>query len=141
MVEEISVLLIDGPAGRQAALPILRQLCCLVATAGSARQAMKRLRAGRFDLVITELDLPDLHGLCLLSILRRLYPDLPVLVLTRDPSLENMIKALTLGAEGYLHKTEARGEISLCIQEILRVRSTPLFPAIRSSPAPAPNPR
>jgi DNA-binding NtrC family response regulator len=128
METESSVLLIDDPCEWQATIAILRRLCCIVVTASGAKEALKRLRTGRFDLVILELNLPDLNGLCLLSILKRLYPDLSVLVLTWDPSVESMVRALRLKADGYLHKLDDRQQIFICLQEILKQRSG-TFPA------------
>jgi signal transduction histidine kinase len=75
-----------------------------VATASSGAEALRALRAGTFDLVLTDLRLEDLDGLAILAELRRTAPDTVAIMLTGYASLESAIKALREGAYDYLVK-------------------------------------
>lgn len=118
---ERAVLIVDEDPHFYASLAqVLIQGGYLICGALSARQALNLLRDQPFDLLILDLLLTETSGLCLLSIVRRLYPGLPVLVLTQDDSLENTLKALRLGARGYLAKTVLPEQVLYCVDEILK---------------------
>ena len=101
-------------------------------SANSARAALSCLRDEFFDLAVLNLQLPDAHGLCLLSMMRKLYPRLPVLVLSEDESTGVLVKALRLGAKGYLIAPFDLGQVLFCIDEILKQESS--FHQNRSRP-------
>jgi DNA-binding NtrC family response regulator len=103
-----------------------------IRSANSARGALGCLRDYVSDLAVLNLQLPDAHGLCLLSMMNRLYPSLPVLVLSEDESTEVMVKALRLGAKGYLIAPFDLGQILFCIGEIFKQEQR--FPQNRSRP-------
>ena len=92
----------------------------------SAREALGCLKDHPFDLSVLDLQLPDAHGLCLLAIMKRLYPRLPVLVLSADETTETMIHALRLGARAYLLAPVDLGQLLYCIDETLKVRQAEL---------------
>ncbi|MBD3369287.1 response regulator [Candidatus Fermentibacteria bacterium] len=73
-------------------------------TALTARQALKMLNKENFDLLITDVRLPDLSGLELLETLRKNQPGLPTIVITGYASIESTKKAMRLGAVDYLPK-------------------------------------
>jgi DNA-binding NarL/FixJ family response regulator len=79
----------------------------VAAEAGTAAEALERLAAGRFDVVITDLSLPGRGGLELLREMKALQPDLPVLVLSMHPEDQYAVRALKAGAAGYLTKESA----------------------------------
>ena len=121
MEVERAILLVDEDPQLYSALArVLTLGGYIVCGTLSARQALNRLRDQPFDLLILDLQLADTSGLCLLSMVRRLYPYLPVLVLTADDSLENILKALRLGARGYLAKTVLPEQVRYCVGEILK---------------------
>jgi DNA-binding response OmpR family regulator len=101
-------------------------------SANSAREALGCLRDYAFDLALLNLQLPDAHGLCLLSMMSRLYPVLPVLALSEDESTEVMVKALRLGAKGYLTAPFDLGQVLFCIDEIIKLEAR--IPQNRSRP-------
>ena len=76
-----------------------------VAEASTAEQALERLSQRHYDLVITDLALPDHDGLWLLARFRQLFPHLPTLVLTMHQNPRMVGRALETGATGYLLKT------------------------------------
>ena len=62
-----------------------------------------------FDVALSDLSLPDSHGLDTLTELQKAAPALPIIVLTRDGDIETALAALKLGAQDYLAKGELGG--------------------------------
>jgi two-component system, NarL family, invasion response regulator UvrY len=80
------------------------------------------LEIGTPDLVILDLSLPDRHGLDCLAALRRLHPQLPVLVLSMHDEQSWGMRVLDSGAMGYLTKERAPTELVSAVDRILRGR-------------------
>jgi two-component system response regulator HydG len=70
----------------------------------SAREALRMLRAERFDAVVTDLLMPDIDGLTLLRASRGMDPSRPVMIMTAFASLETALAASDDGAYHYLTK-------------------------------------
>ena len=87
--------------------------------ASDAAEAMNYLEQHEFDLVILDINLPDKSGLETLSDMKRLYPDLQVLILTMHPEKQFAVRVLRLGASGYLNKDSPSDEIVDAILTIL----------------------
>lgn len=79
---------------------------------------MKVLRE-EWDVVITDISMPDKSGLEVLQQIRRDYPRLPVLVLSAHSEDQYAIRALKAGANGYLCKDSASEELVTAIRRIL----------------------
>jgi signal transduction histidine kinase/HPt (histidine-containing phosphotransfer) domain-containing protein len=77
----------------------------------SLAQAQRCLKAGAFEAILTDLNLPDSQGLGTLSRLRQLAPDVPIIVLTgvEDEALRQ--RALAEGAEEVFTKREANSRL------------------------------
>jgi len=75
-----------------------------VEVAPDGRAALERLRLGRCDLLITDLKMPGLDGLSLVREVRRLAPEMPIVIITGYSTEEAAIEALNLGVTGYLTK-------------------------------------
>ena len=61
-------------------------------------RASERLAAESFDLLITDLRMPEMDGIALCRIARQLDPTLMVLVLTGFPTIETAVESMKLGA-------------------------------------------
>lgn len=75
-----------------------------VSTRPDAASALECLRAQPCDLLITDLKMPGMDGLELIREVRRMWPALPVLIITGYSSEANAIAAINLGVNGYLTK-------------------------------------
>lgn len=73
-----------------------------------------------FDLILLDLNLPDMSGLEVLRTLRRGRNGTPVLMLTGTLEIESKVKALKLGADDYLTKPFHKDELVARIQAIVR---------------------
>ncbi|WP_244850971.1 MULTISPECIES: response regulator [unclassified Caballeronia] len=69
-------------------------------------QALDRLKEQRFDLVITDWNMPNMDGLTLLQEIRKSehHGDVPVLMVTAEKKRENVLAAIQAGASGYVVK-------------------------------------
>ena len=91
-----------------------------VIEAAGGREAVALARTERPDLVILDLNLPDLGGLELLTRLLREDPAVRVLVLTMHAEPLYASRALKAGARGYVSKAAAPAEITAAVQAVAR---------------------
>lgn len=73
-------------------------------------EGIERLQAGRFDIVLLDLGLPDISGLDTLGNLYFFSADVPIVVLTGQADEELALAALQEGAQDYLYKTDMDGD-------------------------------
>ena len=85
----------------------------------SGEEAVKRLKKSKFNLVLTDLDMPDMDGLALLTHVKSQYPEIPVIVVTGLASGESRNEALEVGAEGLLSKPYTRDQLLSIISKSL----------------------
>ena len=79
-----------------------------VETSGNLADAIARAQKAAFDLCLLDLGLPDCSGLQALERMREALPHLPVVVVSGADDAGNVLKALDLGAMGYIPKTSPR---------------------------------
>jgi two-component system chemotaxis response regulator CheY len=77
-----------------------------VVEASSGFEALRLLPRGPYDLVITDINMPDINGLELISFIRKseLHKKTPVLIISTQSSERDRARGLSLGANGYLLK-------------------------------------
>src|SRR5437763_12687828 len=77
-----------------------------VVDAASGRLAVDAMHEGRehFDCVLSDVNMPGMDGFELIAEVRRHDDDLPVLLMTGDPSLHGAVRAIDNGAVSYLAK-------------------------------------
>ncbi len=68
------------------------------------KEVMKFLKSTRFDLIVSDLIMPEMDGISLLSSIKTAYPDLPVIMLTAYGTIENAVQAMKEGAFSYVIK-------------------------------------
>jgi DNA-binding NtrC family response regulator len=87
----------------------LRQILVLIGfdaeTADNGKQAIERIRTGqKFDLIITDMKMPEMDGLEFLKLIRQVRENLPVIILTGHGTLENALDSVEQGAWDYVLK-------------------------------------
>lgn len=66
-------------------------------TTTSASEALNRVATGEVDVIVADIDMPEMNGLELVAVLRRDFPDTVRLLLTGDSSLESALDAINRG--------------------------------------------
>jgi EAL domain-containing protein (putative c-di-GMP-specific phosphodiesterase class I) len=92
-----------------------------VRTAHDGRHAAALLDAMSFDVVLTDIQMPDTNGLELLRKVRQHHLDLPVLLITANPTVETAVRALEDGALRYLTKPVTREALVAAIHQAVRL--------------------
>lgn len=133
----------DEPLYLQATSQLLRKSgydCTCVADAAAA---IRELRSGSFDLVLTDLNMPGNLKLELLRASRQDWPDVPLVVVTGVPSLPTAIESVRLGIADYLIKPVKFETLLASIRRVLvdcELGASPVVPVVTpnlvgSSPA------
>lgn len=91
-----------------------------VTTAVSVADARQRIKAGSYDLVLSDLRLPDGDGIDLLKWLKDEYPRLPLIMMTSYAEIQTAVLAMKSGAADYIAKPLNPEELLAKIREILR---------------------
>lgn len=88
---------------------------------GSGFEALKMLPRERFDLIITDINMPDINGLELVSFVKKndLYKEIPLLIITTEGSKQDVAKGLALGADEYIVKPFKPDELQRIVLKYL----------------------
>ena len=92
-----------------------------VETRTSARDALKE-DLSRYDLIMSDIRMPDMDGLQLLRRIHEKWPALPVILMTAFGSLESTMEALQLGAWDYISKPFSPEAIRSMVKKVLGMR-------------------
>ena len=113
----------DSPTMRRMVAASLRTLpAARFGEAASGLEAIERVALGPVDLIILDLNMPDMHGLEVLDFLRRhqTYREIPVIVLTTRGDEASRTDALAAGADLYLTKPVAPQTLAAQADALLR---------------------
>ncbi len=86
-------------------------------------EALKTLPHHKFDAILTDINMPDINGLELVSFLKNhpIYKTIPIMVISTESTLEDRNRAAALGAEDYLVKPFQAPELVNKLRKLLRV--------------------
>ncbi|MBZ5713071.1 response regulator [Nannocystis pusilla] len=112
----------DSPPMRKMivfALSRIRELSVVEADDGV--DALRRLSGTKFDIIITDINMPILDGLKLVKRLRadETYQDVPIIIITTEGAAEDRQRALALGANAYITKPIQAPAVIKLVREIL----------------------
>jgi two-component system response regulator MprA len=110
----------DDPDVREAVETALELEGHRVTTAGDGLTALKRLGQAEFDAIVLDVLMPNLDGFDVCRRLRTGGNRTPILILTARDSEEDTIRGLDLGADDYLVKPFALGELLARVRALLR---------------------
>jgi DNA-binding response OmpR family regulator len=94
-----------------------------VAERDRGTHVLEALRSSPFDLIVLDKEMPGLNGLDLLPLLRREFPQLPVVFVTAFGGRQVEASALRLGAASYLEKPFRLGQLLDAIDGLISSRS------------------
>jgi DNA-binding NtrC family response regulator len=87
----------------------------------SAREALKQ-DLSRYDLLMSDIRMPEMDGLQFLEQVHKKWPNLPVILMTAYGSLETTMEAISLGAWDYISKPFSPEECRAIVKKVLEVR-------------------
>ena len=92
--------------------------------AGNGFEALKTLPTRRFDLIITDINMPDINGLELIGFVKSNpeYKDIPLVIVSTEKSDEDKKRGLALGASGYVVKPFTKKDLMSMIKNVLEGR-------------------
>lgn len=91
---------------------------CISGEANDGLELLDLLKKSTPDLVLLDISMPNLRGLEAIKEIKRTYPQVKILVLTMHKKKEFIHQALTGGADGFLLKEDAGGELIRALQAI-----------------------
>ena len=85
----------------------------------AGKEALEAVEKKQWDVILLDINMPGRSGLDVLQDIRRLHPQLPVVVLSAFPEKDYAVRAFKLGAAGYVSKQGASGELLAAIRKAL----------------------
>ncbi len=117
------VLIVDDEVlVREVLYDILEQEGYNVTAVDSAASALKEARQRTFDLLISDLMLPEINGLELVRRMRELSPETVPILITAHPSLETVGAAIPQGVHNYIVKPFNKAELCMAVENALATR-------------------
>ena len=109
----------DEPHMRRVLEIMLRKAGHRVFAAGNGREALEVMRDNPVDLVITDVRMPEMDGMELLTCLRQNDVEVPVIVITAHGSVESAVEAMKRGASDYIPRPFDIEALELAISRVL----------------------
>ncbi len=113
------ILIVDDEENTRIGLSkLLAQEGFEVESAANGNEALDYLGHRKVNLVISDINMPDMNGLAFLRELSRKFPSTNVIMITAYGGVESYLEAMNLGAYEYLHKPVRLDELRSVINKI-----------------------
>lgn len=123
LVHPATILIVDDSTAMRSLLVAIVEGLGSIKTvqAASGFEALRILPRERIDLVLTDINMPDINGLELLSYIRNnpAYQNLPVVIISTEGSRKDIDRGLSLGANEYLVKPFVPAQLMELVQRLL----------------------
>jgi len=124
-MSEYNVLIVeDSPTMRQLIAFALKRIRGVrIVEANDGVDGLKKLSSERFDLILTDINMPIMDGLKLVSLVRNdaNYRSIPIVVITTEGAQEDRERALALGANDYITKPIQPTKILEVARNLLKI--------------------
>jgi two-component system, chemotaxis family, chemotaxis protein CheY len=114
----------DSPTMRQLIVFALSRVKALkVVEADDGVDALKKLSQQHFDVLITDINMPMMDGLKLVSMVRKdeAHKEIPIIIITTEGAQEDRQRALSLGANAYITKPIQAPQVISKVKELLKL--------------------
>jgi two-component system chemotaxis response regulator CheY len=114
----------DSPTMRQLIVFALKRIRGFrIVEANDGVDGLKKLSAEKFDLILTDINMPIMDGLKLVSMVRNdpNYKETPIIVITTEGAIEDRERALALGANEYITKPIQTMKILDTVKKLMNV--------------------
>ena len=91
-----------------------------IVTAVDGKDGLEKFKVGSFNIIISEMDMPNMNGISMLNEIRKLDADIPFIVLSERKEMDYFIKTIQLGVDGYLLKPLDIRQFNQIVSKILR---------------------
>ena len=124
MADYTCLIVEDSPMMRQLlvfAMSRVRNMAIVEADDGV--DALKKLNAAKFDIIITDINMPIMDGLKLVKRIRSdaIYQNVPIVIITTEGAEEDRQRALQLGANAYITKPIQAPQVISTVKELLGI--------------------
>lgn len=112
----------DSPTMRQLIVFALKRIRGFqIVEANDGVDGLKKLSADRFDLILTDINMPIMDGLKLVSMVRNdpNYKETPIIIITTEGAAEDRDRALALGANAYITKPIQTTQILETVKKLM----------------------
>jgi two-component system, chemotaxis family, chemotaxis protein CheY len=127
MTPKYSCLVVeDSPMMRQLLVLALSRLKSLQVTeADDGVDGLRKLATGKFDIILTDINMPIMDGLKLVKRVRSdpAHKDVPIIIITTEGSTEDRERALQLGANAYITKPIQAPQVIAKVRELLKIET------------------
>ena len=114
------IMIVEDDAGlRDTLAQFLSRLGYRITLAQGGSEALARLDEELPDLILSDINMPDLDGLALLAEVKTRYPDTVVIMMTAFISIDSAIEAVRRGAEDYLSKPLQLSDLQMRLERAL----------------------
>src|ERR1039458_6417280 len=120
------ILVVDDEMSiRRALHTTLEKLGFRIVEAARGEEALSLVRANPFDAVLLDINMPGMTGIDTCKNMRRLFPRIPILMLTVRDSEDDKVEALDAGADDYITKPFQLRELTARIRAAMRWAKAP----------------
>jgi DNA-binding NtrC family response regulator len=117
-MSEFRILLIDDePAQITSIKSFLKRRAYSILTASSGQEGLSHMDNGNVDLVLTDFRMPDMNGLEVVQNIKKLNPEIPVVVITAFSDTKDAVKVMKEGAFDYLSKPVDLDELEILVNK------------------------
>lgn len=115
-----SILVVDDEMlMREMIGEMLKEKATKIVVVESGSQALKALSRDKYDIIITDIKMPDMNGFQLLEYIKLIDPIVPVIMITAFDDVYDMREAMEKGAEEYVVKPFKKDEICVFIDRAI----------------------
>ncbi len=120
MADPIHILIVDDdPAVRDVLLEGLHDSGYVCESACDGVEALEKFRGAGFEIVVSDIDMPQMDGVRLLQEIKKIRPDTEIVMLTGVLDVEIAIQSMRLGASDYLTKPFNLAEVRITLERAL----------------------
>ena len=117
----------DDPVILEVVAEILKTKDYEVATAPNGESGINELKANYYDLVLTDLAMPEVDGMEVLNHIVSSCPETKCIILTGYGTIKSSVNAIKNGAFDYITKPISSSELLVVIEKALKFRDSPLL--------------
>jgi len=109
----------DEPLMRDFLVETLQRKKYLVEAVGNGSQAIEKVKVEYYDLLITDIRMPEVSGMEVLEEVKKINPETEIIMITAFGTIENAVGAMKLGAYDYITKPFSADEIEIVVDRAM----------------------